>query len=89
MNNQIILEFNEEIQGFHYNHIVNGKPQSPINTNGYQKLMVCRNCDEADLFTDFLHLQYRVKDEKLTIYNALKTIENLCGFLAGYDNLQC
>lgn len=87
MDYQIILEFNEEIQGWHFNYIVNGKPQSPINTNGYHKLMVCRNNKEADLFADFLVSQYKLRDEKITIYNALKTIQNLTNFIAGYENI--
>jgi hypothetical protein len=85
MDYQIILEFNEEIQGWHFNYIVNGKPQSPINTNGYHKLMVCRNNKEADLFADFLHSQFREKGEKLTISKALSTIDNLTNFICAYN----
>jgi len=84
MDNQIILEFNEEGQNFHYNHIVNGKPQSPIGTNGYEKLLICRNCEEAGLFADFIIYQYTKLDEKITYYNARHTIKNLTQFLSIY-----
>ena len=84
MDNKIILEFNEEGQNFHYNHIVDGKPQSPVGTNGYEKLLLCRNCEEADLFADFLVYQYTKLDQKITFYNAKHTINNLTEFIFNY-----
>ena len=87
MDNQIILEFNEEIKSFHYNHIIEGKPQSTPDTHGYKKLLVCRNCEEADMFADFLSVQFILCGKDLNHDLASSTIVNLIDFITAYHKL--
>ena len=84
-NNFILLEFNEEQQNFHYNKITNGVPEKEINTNGYKELFVCRNEEEANLFCDFLYVQFGLLDnKKLKFKEALHTLQNLSKFIDAY-----
>ena len=87
MEEKILLEFNEELQDFHYNKITNGIPETKINTNGYKELFVCKDIDEANLFCEFLFEQFRLDEEKkpkLKIKVALHTLNNLTRFIDAY-----
>lgn len=47
--------------------------------------MICAHSQEADLFADFLHSQFREKGEKLTTCKALSTIDNLTNLIIAYN----
>lgn len=79
--NQVLLEFNENQQQFHYNDIVNGIPQSKENENGWKTLNVCENMHYAQLFADFLQVQY-VQNHKTSFIELKKTVDNLNRFLS-------
>ena len=79
--NQVLLEFNEEQQQFHYNYVVDGIPQSKENENGWKTLNVCANVQYASLFADFLQVQY-VEKRKASFIELEQTVDNLNRFLS-------
>ncbi len=83
----VIVEFNELIQSLHLNPIRNGVPQDAINTNGYQRLIICQNYDEADLFCDFLYEQYFKRGYKISYDEAEYTLKNICKLLSRHSEL--
>lgn len=78
---QVILEFNEEQQQFHYNCVNNNVPESKENENGWKTLNVCENMHYAQLFADFLQVQY-VQYRKASFIELKKTVDNLNRFLS-------
>jgi hypothetical protein len=79
--NQVLLEFNESQQQFHYNCINNNVPESKENENGWKTLNVCENMYYAQLFADFLHVQY-LENGKAKFIELKKTVDNLNRFLS-------
>ena len=78
---KVLLEFNEEQQQLHYNSVKNDVPESKENQNGWKTLNVCENMHYAQLFADFLHVQY-LENRKASFIELKKTADNLNRFLS-------
>jgi hypothetical protein len=78
---QVLLEFNEEQQQLHYNSINNNVPETKENQYGWKTLNVCENMHYAQLFADFLQVQY-LQNRKASFIELKKTVDNLNKFLS-------
>jgi hypothetical protein len=78
---QVLLEFNEEQQQLHYNSIKNNVPETKENQYGWKTLNVCENMHYAQLFADFLQVQY-LQNRKASFIELKKTVDNLNKFLS-------
>lgn len=72
--NKVILEFNEEQQGFHINNGMNKE-----NTFGWGTIAYCTSDEQANSIADFLEKQN--KNKKITLKTAKETANNLLTFL--------
>ena len=79
--NKVLLEFNEEQQQFHYNYVIDGISETKENQFNWKTLNVCENIHYAQLFADFLQVQY-LQNRKASFIELKKTVNNLNRFLS-------
>lgn len=79
------LEFNENLQQFHYNTICNGVANSELGSNGYQTLIVLKNIKECSLFAGYLQ-RHIDNFGKISYEQARRIVFNLIDILCYIDS---
>jgi hypothetical protein len=84
---EVILEFNEEQQMFHYNSVINNAPKDEENRLGWKTLIVADSEKEATVYADFLYTQFLKEGKRAKFDELEKTAMNLKRFLVQFCSI--